>query len=499
MLAKSNPDEIQSYLTDASNIKGGYAESVLFPNDVQEVAEVLANASRTHTPVTVSGAGSGITGGRVPFGGLVLATDRLGKIISLEADENGGYAIVQAGVCLRDIQTAASARGLFYPPDPTEWSCFIGGSVSTNASGARTFKYGPTRNYIRRLQIVLATGEMLELERGQIFATADGQLRIPLLNSRVIEAQLPALEMPRTRKHSAGYFIAPGMDAIDLFIGSEGTLGVVTEVEVALLPRPAGLLAGVVFFPTETDVLAFVRAAREQSLETRKTLSPESGIDARALEYFDDQSLNFMRSRNPRVPEGVAGAIFFEQEVTEKTEDALMNAWLALLEQHDARLEESWFAVNEKDQQALRDFRHELPVSINEWIARHGQRKVATDIAVPDEAFPAMLQFYQDVLRACGLQYVIFGHIGDNHVHVNILPRDAGEAAQAHDLYGRFIKRGVELGGTISAEHGIGKLKCEYLQVLYGEAGLRAMADLKRRFDPAGILGRGNLFAEELL
>lgn len=499
MLAKSNPDEIQSYLTDASNIKGGQAARVLFPDNAEEISDAVREASQSHTPVTISGAGSGITGGRVPFGGIVLATDRLSRLVSIEGEANGGRAVVQAGVTLRDLQTAVAAQGLFYPPDPTEWSCFVGGSVATNASGARTFKYGPTRNYIQRLQIVLATGELLALRRGQIFADANGRLEIPMRNGRILEAQLPAYQMPQTRKHAAGYFIAPGMDAIDLFIGSEGTLGIITEIEVKLLPRPAGLLAGVVFFSTEADVLAFVRAARTQSLQTRTEAAAQVGLDARALEYFDDQSLNFMRSRNPRVPEGVAGAIFFEQEVTEETEDALMNAWLELLEQHNAQLEKSWFAVNESDQQSLRDFRHELPVSINEWITRHGQRKVATDIAVPDEAFATMLQFYQQVLRECGLQYVIFGHIGDNHVHVNILPRNADEATKAHELYGRFIERGVALGGTISAEHGIGKLKREYLQMLYGEAGLREMARLKLTFDPAGILGRGNLFAEQWL
>ncbi|MBS1811864.1 MAG: FAD-binding oxidoreductase [Acidobacteria bacterium] len=499
MLVKSNTDEIQSYLTDASNIKGGHAARVLFPDNATEIAEALREASQSHMPVTISGAGSGITGGRVPFGGIVLATDRLSQIVSIEGDASGGRATLQAGVNLRDLQSAAAARGLFYPPDPTEWSCFIGGSVSTNASGARTFKYGPTRNYVRRLQIVLTTGEILELQRGQIFADAEGRLKIPLPNGRIIETRLPAYQMPQTRKHAAGYFVAPGMDVIDLFIGSEGTLGVITEVEVDLLLRPAGMLSGVVFFTTEADVLAFVRAARARSLQTRRGPFTQAGIDARALEYFDDQSLNFMRSRNPRVPEGMAGAVFFEQEVTPETEDALMNAWLELLEQNNACLDESWFAVNESDQQSLRDFRHELPVSINEWIARHKQRKVATDIAVPDESFATMLRFYQEVLRACGLQYVIFGHIGDNHVHVNILPRDAAEAAQAHELYGRFIQRGIELGGTISAEHGIGKLKREYLQMLYGEAGLQEMAKLKLAFDPAGILGRGNLFAEQWL
>jgi D-lactate dehydrogenase (cytochrome) len=147
----------------------------------------------------------------------------------------------------------------------------------------------------------------------------------------------------------------------------------------------------------------------------------------------------------------------------------------------------------------MREFRHGLPVLVNEWLSHHGQRKVSTDMAVPDEQFAHMLRFYRETLRASDLQYVIFGHIGDNHVHVNIMPRDEQEAAQAREIYLRFVERAVRWGGTVSAEHGIGKLKRDYLRVLYGEQHLREMAALKRAFDPACVLGRGNIFAEEYL
>ena len=176
-----------------------------------------------------------------------------------------------------------------------------------------------------------------------------------------------------------------------------------------------------------------------------------------------------------------------------------MTEWLALLERHDALTDNSWFATSEKDQAKLREFRHALPVLMNEWFARHKQRKVSTDMSVPDEAFAGMLHFYQSTLRATELRYTIFGHIGDNHVHVNILPRNDDEATKARDIYLRFVKRAVEVGGTISAEHGIGKLKRDYLRLLYSEDHLREMAALKRAFDPAGILGRGNIFSEVLL
>ncbi|HEV2800045.1 MAG TPA: FAD-binding oxidoreductase [Pyrinomonadaceae bacterium] len=501
MLEKFNPDEMQSYLSDASNLAGGHAARVLFPESAEEAARVLAEASSAGVAVTVSGAGTGVVGGRVPFGGVVLATDKLNRIGEIVCEDEGGRATVQAGVTLADFRRAVESQNLLYPPDPTEWSCYMGATVVTNASGARTFKYGATRAYIRRLKLALTTGDVLDLARGEVFADAGGRLRIPLGAGRVIEAQLPSYRMPQTRKHAAGYYVEPGMDAVDLFIGSEGTLGVVCEIEAALLPKPAGVLGGVVFFTTEESLLAFVRAARAASLATRAGDDEHTrgGLDARALEFFDTEALSFLREKYPSIPTDARGAIFFEQETTADTEEQLFGAWLALLEETEAALEASWFATEERDQARLREFRHALPVLVNEWLARHGQRKVSTDMSVPDAEFAAMLRFYQDTLRASGLQYVIFGHIGDNHVHVNILPRDEGQAREARAIYGRFIERAVSVGGTISAEHGVGKIKRDYLRALYGAEHLRQMAALKRAFDPACILGRGNIFAEEYL
>ena len=501
MLTKTQPDEIQDYLADASYVKGGHASRVVFPESAGEVAEILTRASHDSTPVTVSGAGTGTVGGRVPFGGVVLATEKLSR---LDIDIDNDKCEAEAGVRLSDLQSALNARSLFYPPDPTERSCFIGGNIATNASGARTFKYGATRNYVQALKLVLASGDAVDLRRGEQFAGKDGKIVIPLAAGRSIEAQLPTYSMPRVRKHASGYFVAAGMDLIDLFIGSEGTLGVIIEAELKLLPKPLGVLSGVVFFANEDNLLAFVREARERSLINRVgspsvSESNPGNLDARALEYFDLESLNFLRQKYESVPAPATGAIFFEQETTPETEDSVMNEWLVLVETHHALADESWFATNEADQVKLREFRHALPVLMNEWFARYRQRKVSTDMSVPDEAFAGMLRFYQDSLRGGDLRYTIFGHIGDNHVHVNILPRDEAEAVKAWEIYHSFIRRAVEVGGTISAEHGIGKLKRDYLVELYGEQHLREMARLKLAFDPAGILGRGNMFAEEYL
>lgn len=478
MQTKTNPEEIESFLSDASFIRDGYAERVMLPESVEEVSEILASANRDRIPVTVSGAGTGTVGGRVAFGGIVLATDKLNRIKSIIHEEHGGFAVVEAGVILSDLQRAVDHEGLLYPPDPTERGCFIGGNVATNASGARTFKYGPTRNYIRRLKVVLASGEVLDLRRGDVRAS-DRQIRLGN-----VEVQLPSYHLPKTRKNASGYFVAPEMDAVDLFIGSEGTLGVICEVEVRLLPKPEGLLSGVVFFADESDVLALVSDVRAHG-------------DARALEFFDRESLNFLRQKYPSIPDEAAGAIFFEQETNEATEEAVLSAWQELLDQHHA-LADSWFATNEQDQAKLREFRHQLPVLMNEWFARYRQRKVSTDMAVPDEAFPGLFRLYKETLQSSGMRYTIFGHIGDNHVHVNILPRDDTEGAQARELYVQFLKYAASVGGTLSAEHGIGKLKRDYLHFFYNDQQLREMAALKKAFDPNGILGRDNIFSEEL-
>ncbi|MGI8835222.1 MAG: FAD-binding oxidoreductase [Pyrinomonadaceae bacterium] len=529
MLTKSDPDEIQSYLSDSSYMESGQADRVVFPETADEVSEILRAATRHKTPVTISGAGTGTVGGRIPSAGIILATDKLNQIKSIAHNKDGGgSAVADAGVRLAELQKFVDSKHLFYPPDPTERSCFLGGTVATNASGARTFKYGPTRKYVQRLKIALAMGDIIDLRRGELRAGPSGQIKIPLSTGRTIEARLPTYQMPHTRKHAAGYYVAPEMDVLDLFIGSEGTLGVIVEIEVALLPKPEALLSGVVFFSAEDDLLAFVQAVRGRSLTSRESQTPgaklgalmekalevtdrqarprsssggdyPAALEARALEYFDNESLNFLRQKYETIPVEAVGAVFFEQETTTANDDSLMSEWLGLLEQNQALMNNSWFATGEVDQAKLREFRHALPVLMNEWFARHNQRKVSTDMSVPDAEFAGMLRFYQEALQPSGLRYTIFGHIGDNHVHVNILPRNDDEAAKAREIYLQFLKRAAAVGGTLSAEHGIGKLKRDYLRLFYSEENLREMAALKRAFDPAGILGRGNIFSEELL
>ncbi len=468
---------------------GGHAERVFVPTSTEEVQQILREANAAETPVTISGARTGTVGGAIPFGGYVVSLEKLNKVKSVDRDAM--LIVVEPGVLLGDVQKAVDAEGLFYPPDPTEWSCQIGGTVATNASGARSFKYGSTRDYVERVKVVLADGESVDIRRGEFMAGADGVIDF---SGRMIKA--PTYERPAVTKNASGYFNSQPLDLIDLFIGSEGTLGVVVEVELRLLKKPDGLFSGIVFFAEGRDLLAFVDAARSKNPPAD---AGGSAFGATLVEYFDANSLRFISEKFPESPTDVAGAIFFEQETTAANEDALFAIWNGLLEKHNADLERSWFTTNDQDRVKMREFRHALPMAANERYSRSGMKKVSTDMAVPVANFQSFLKFYADALGASGLEYIIFGHIGDCHLHLNIFPKDEAEAERARQIYGRCIAQAVMLGGVVSAEHGIGKLKSKYLAVMMGERYLNEMAEIKRVLDPNGILGRGNIFGEEYL
>lgn len=501
MQVKTDSESLVGYLTDASNMQGGHAASVFVPESAEEVSQILRDANESGTPVTVSGARTGTVGGAVPFGGCVVSLE---KFTSIKIDREARIATVGAGVILADLQKAVDAEGLFYPPDPTEWSCQIGGTVATNASGARSFKYGATRRYVRRLKVVLADGEIVEIVRdASVPAAAAGGISA-LQPSQISKGHMLTYARPNVRKNVSGYFNDEPLDPIDLFIGSEGTLGVITEIELDLLPKPEGFFSGIVFFRDTPDLLAFVAEAKSRSLANLSNAfatapGSDRSIAASLIEYFDANSLKFISEKFPETPGDASGAIFFEQETTADSEDALFEEWNELLGTHNADLDRSWFTTNEQDREKMRAFRHALPVTVNERVVRNKQRKIGTDMAVPDENFASFLRYYKETLDVSGLDYVIFGHIGDCHLHANMLPKDDAEAEKARHIYGRCVAQAIMLGGTVSAEHGIGKLKRKYLHAMMGERYLNEMADVKKAFDPKGILGRGNIFDESYL
>jgi FAD/FMN-containing dehydrogenase len=274
------------------------------------------------------------------------------------------------------------------------------------------------------------------------------------------------------------------MDWVDLFTGSEGTLGVILEAELRLLPLPGELFAGVVFFPSDERVLDAVDAWRGVA-----------GL--RMLEYLDRASLGLLGPRYPEIPRQAGGALLFEQELDEAGEEE-MDRWETRLAQAGALLEGSWFAASAQDRERFRRFRHALPETVNDTVRRGGFLKLGSDYAVPVARNREMLDFYRARLEAeFPGRYVIFGHIGDAHVHVNILPESDSGFERGRDLMLEFARQAVALGGTVGAEHGLGKRKAALLAIEYTPQEIEAMKQVKRRLDPKWLLGRGNLFSFE--
>lgn len=470
MIIKRKPDEIAAYLEDSSNLPGAKVEAVYIPESEDEARETVAGCARRGELLTISGGGTGNVAGRLPLGGSLLSVERM--VDEIVVNPAKMTAAVSAGVLVEDFLARLEKDGFFYPPFPTERTAFVSGNAATNASGEYSYRFGPTRRYVRRLRVLTTGGEVFEVRRGENFADREGRIR---LGGR--EIRIPGYLTPDI-KCAAGYYSRPGMDAIDLLIGSEGTLGVFTSVEVEIIPVPPPRTILVLFYGPDRDPLELLPTARSQPLFT--------------LEYFDRHSLDFLVPDFGNIPDGAHFALYLETEV-EKLDD-----WLEIVERTGPL--DTWASQDEAAYRKLIGFRHRLPENINRYFKKIGTRKVSLDFAVPEDRFRELYAYYQALREANPeLETVLFGHLGENHLHFNYFPRDEKEREKIRGLYDRAARKVVSLGGTVAAEHGVGKMKHRYLAMMYGEEGLREMARVKREIDPACILGLDNIFPRSLL
>ena len=491
------------YLHDESR-KSGSAVGIAFPKSTSEVQAALKSAQAQGHTVTVQGARTGIAGGAVPENDLIISLTRMTKIITpVTLTENQDYLItVQPGVTLSELHDffnkskQADDLKLIFPPDPTETSATIGGMTACNASGACSFAYGATRKHISGIKIVLADGETLTLKRSQNFATGHN-FKLTTDQGREISGKLPQYSAPNS-KNAAGYWIKPGMELIDLFIGSEGTLGIITEIELKLTPAPEELTGIICFFNKESQSLDFVEALRTESTNLTEQLS--------AIEYFDEGALKLIRNSAPEtgllLPPGHPhwkNAIYIGWAQSKASQDDHLSLVSKLMQKCGASANDSWLAADSSGLKRMKAFRHAVPEQINSIIAERKRKypaltKLGTDLSVPNCKLKAVMELYHSGLHKAALEYVIFGHIGDNHVHVNIIPRNMSEYATGKTLYNEWAQQVVEWGGSVSAEHGIGRLKKELLALMYGPEQIQSMRELKALFDPELMLNPDRLF-----
>jgi len=466
---ETDPDVRAMFAADASGLRY-LPDGVARPESVEEVMEIVKRAASARTPVTPAGMQTSTTGASITDGGILLSL--LGMSPLIEVDHEARTVRASAGAILGEVKRAAAAEGLLFAPDPTsEEESTVGGAIACNASGARTLKYGATREHVRAVTVVLASGEVVRYSRMGL------------------------------EKNTAGYAFAH--DPVDWFVGSEGTLGVVVEAELELLPLPERVIGLEIPFSNESEALAFVVAARESA-----TVAP------RCLEYFDQLAVGIARGAESRAVRDHGAAlvpaagtmVYVEQELSpERVEardrsdyDSVLDGWLGLAESQQARVDDVRMFDGEQALAVARRIRHAVPATMNERGAGHrssGGRKVSTDWAVPYRRLSDAIATSRDMARKAGIaQAVTYGHAGNGHPHQNYIARDAEELEAIERVVEQTLRMVVKMGGTVSAEHGIGKLKTHWLPLQMSPLAFRVMRAVKQELDPLGILAPGNIF-----
>ena len=443
----------RAYETDASGLHM-VPDAVARPRDERDVGEILRSATTERVPVTVAGAQSSTTGASITDRGVLMSMRGCDRIVDI--DPVARVARVQAGALVSDVKHAVAVAGLTWAPDPTsEAESTVGGAIACNASGPRTLWYGPTRRHVRGLRVALADGRILDVRREQV------------------------------EKNTAGYPLA--QNQVDWFIGSEGTLGVVLEAELSLVPRPDVVLGLAVPFDSEHAALAFVATARDAA-----------GLAPRCIEYFDAAAAAIAGDADGGRLAGGTCLVYTEQAVDAgQTRDGVLDGWLAAAESHaalagDIRVFEGAAALAR-----ARVMRHAVPATMNERGARAGAaggRKISTDWAVPYHGLAAAVAAVRQIAADAGLApAVTYGHAGNGHPHQNYIATDAAELERIEEVVGRTLRHIVSVGGTISAEHGIGKLKRRWLALQLSPVQLDVMRALKHALDPLALLAPGNI------
>jgi D-lactate dehydrogenase (cytochrome) len=505
------------YLVDSANFPGGHAAGVVVPRSTAEVAEILRSGA-TILPI---GAQSSLTGGATPMGETILSTAKLTTI----ADAGAGRVTVGAGVTVAAMQEWLGQRQAWYPPSPTFAGACAGGIVATNAAGASTFKYGSTRPWVEALTIVLADGTILELPRGAMRAR-DGRFRLDTI-SGARDVPVPAYRMPEVAKRSAGYHAEPDMDLVDLFIGSEGTLGVITHVTFRTLQPAPHLALALVPCPTEAGALALVAALRDASEEAWRARRP-GAVDVSAIEHMDRRSIAIAREdgallrHNVSIPAATevlllvqleleagldAGRAF--QQIQDSLSDGGDNGLAGFCRMLDRAgvIDDAEIALPHDTRRAA-DFlaiREAVPAGVNHRVAAAKRsidpriEKTAADMIVPFARFAEMMEVYRAGFSSRGLDFAIWGHLSDGNVHPNVIPRSLDDVVRGKEAILEFGQHVARLGGCPLAEHGVGRspVKQALLRQLYGPDGLAQMRAVKRALDPEWRLAPGVIFARE--
>jgi glycolate oxidase len=437
-----DPEDLLAYGIDGTWVERE-PQVVVLPQSAEEISAILRLANAERIVVTPRGSASGLSGGALAAsGGIALSLTRMNRI--LEIDVDNAVAVVQPGVITGDLQKAVEKVGLFYPPDPSSLSVSaIGGNVAENAGGARCLKYGVTSDYVMALQVVLPTGEIIRT------------------GGRMV-------------KNVTGYNLRA------LFTGAEGTLGVVTEITLRLLPKPKYTLTALAIFPRLDDAAEAV------------TRIMGTGIIPASVELLDQTTVQCVEELlHIGLPVEAEALLLFA--VDGNYEQIVHTELESIAEVCRAEgAAEVRVAQDAEESNLLWRARR----SVSPALARRRPNKLGEDVSVPRTAVPAMVRAVREIAARHQLAIPVFGHIGDGNLHPNILcdRRDPEEMARVRLAAAEIFEAAIALGGTLSGEHGIGLLKKEFLERDLGVAQIEAMRRIKAALDPQMILNPGKIF-----
>lgn len=436
---KTDPDTMAPYGRDESDTGEYPPELVVLPREAEEVSRVFALCQAHRVPFTPCGARSGKSGGSLPLlGGAVVSLERMNRIKELSVEDL--IAVVEPGVVTGTLMKAAEAQGLFYPPDPNSWEwCTLGGNIAENAGGPRALKYGVTRDYVLGLEWVLPSGERMKLGK-------------------------------RTIKGVAGY------DLVSLFVGSEGTLGVATEITLQLMPMPRFVRTALIVFPS------VVQAARAI------TAVLAAGVLPRTLELLDDVAVKAVDGRGFQFPPNSGACVI--AEVDGNADDGLLLEMAQIAELCEAHGATSTVVAQDEFQ------REKL------WAARRVVStalramkpfKISEDICVPRSRMAEVIEQLKAMGEELGLTVATYGHAGDGNLHANILYESPADRPRVDQAIERMLRLTVAVGGTITGEHGVGSAKREFLAFEQAAPVIALQRQFKRLLDPSGLLNPGKV------
>ncbi|MFH1476162.1 MAG: FAD-binding oxidoreductase [Verrucomicrobiota bacterium] len=482
-----DPDIIKGFAADSSNLPG-HADALGRPQSERECAVLFRACFAAGIPFTLSAGRSNLTGSATPLTGVVISMARMLQPATL-VDIEKRTVCSSVGVILENMRRQVleqSAGRLFFPVDPTSRSdAMVGGAIACNASGFTPGEAGAMRPWVEAVDCMLPHGLKAAARRGE-YVSAAGRFELHD-GARVITLPVPCYPRPAI-KNAGGPFSSPAgtMDFVDLITGSEGLFGAVTACVMRLAPHPSACLDLFFSVPDESNAVDFLDVLRS-------TLPGGLGCLS-ALEYFGANCRRFMEHESRFFHGNYPAGIYVQAPLSGQTLEDAAGEWLERLMAAGCGIDENAILLldNERDRALFMEARHSMPAKAVELVQQRGAFTIMTDTVIPSNRFREFLRFTHGVIRSAGLDYLVFGHLGDCHLHFTILP-EKDQVTRGAEIYDRIIAESARLGGVYSGEHGTGKRKRLDFIHCYGPAAVAQVRQCKAAVDPLFLMNRGNV------